>query len=133
MQVMHDGCEVTRYEKLELIAKSDFALAHLRVCWQAAEENPYNCGKCEKCLRTMTGLYLHGALSRCRTFTTPLAPRAYRKVRIKTGGQVAFTEENLHELAQRDGKFDKALFRAMRWAVRRGQVRRALKALRGKG
>jgi hypothetical protein len=80
----------------------------------------------------MTGLYLHGALSRCRTFTAALTPRAYRKVRIKTGGQVAFTEENLRALAGREGRFDKALHRALRWAIRRGQLRRALKTLTGR-
>jgi hypothetical protein len=131
MEVVHDGCEVNRHEKLARIAHSDLALAHLRVCWESGEENEYNCGRCEKCLRTMTGLYLHGVLSRCRTFTTPLTPRAFRKIRIKSSGQVAFTEENLRELARRKGTFDKALYRAMRWAIRRGQIRRALKALAG--
>jgi hypothetical protein len=132
MEVVHDGCEVNRYEKLARIAESDIALAHLRVCWESSEENEYNCGKCEKCLRTMTGLHLHGALSRCRTFTSPLTPGAFRKVRIRTSGQVAFTEENLRELAKREGACDRALHRALRWAVRRGQIRLALKALAGR-
>lgn len=132
MDVVHDGCEANRFEKLARIASSDVALAHLRVCWESSEENDYNCGRCEKCLRTMTGLYLHGALARCRTFTTPLTPRAYGNIRIKSSGQVAFTEENLRELAQRDSAYDRALYRALRWAVRRGQIRRALRGLVGK-
>jgi hypothetical protein len=129
LQVVHDGCEFTRYEKVARIARADLALAHLRVCWDTGQGSDFNCGQCEKCLRTMTSLYLNGALGRCRTFSTPLMPRALGSIRIKTEGQMAFTQENLRELALRPGRQDRALYRALRWAARRGQIRSAMRAL----
>lgn len=132
LQTIHDGCEFTRYEKVAHIAKADLALAHLRVCWDTSDGSDANCGKCEKCLRTMTSLYLNGALDRCRTFSRPLTPRAFGSIRLKTEGQLAFTRENLSELALRQGSHDRALYRALRWAVRRGRIRRAVRVLAGK-
>lgn len=129
LQMKHDGCEFSRYEKVARIAEADLALAHLRVCWDSRKGSNFNCGQCEKCLRTMMSLHLNGALGRCRTFPTPLTPRAIGGIRIKTEGQMAFTQENLRELALRQGSHDRALYRALRWAVRRGRVRRAVRAL----
>ena len=39
---------------------------------------PRNCGRCPKCLRTMTALDLVGALERCPTFDAPLTAEAVR-------------------------------------------------------
>ena len=52
--------EVSRLEKTEYI--SDFAVTHkyLNVCWY----HLYNCNKCDKCRRTMLGLYALGKLDR---------------------------------------------------------------------
>lgn len=52
------GSEVTRLEKTAYI--SDFAITYkyLNVCWF----NLYNCSKCDKCKRTMLGLYALGKL-----------------------------------------------------------------------
>lgn len=55
--LVHDGCEASRSDKLSAIAKLPGALDILRVCWQDAG---YNCGCCEKCLRTMVALRLLG-------------------------------------------------------------------------
>ena len=54
------GSEVTRLEKTAYI--SDFAVTHkyLNVCWY----HLYNCNKCDKCRRTMLGLYALGKLDR---------------------------------------------------------------------
>ena len=57
----HDGFELTRQDKLEVIA--DFVREHrpdlqLRAC--ARDEMGGNCSRCEKCLRTITGLLLAG-------------------------------------------------------------------------
>ncbi len=65
-RVAHDGARYSRLEKTELVARSPAALAHLRVCWQSWSD--HNCGKCEKCLRTMIALDLCGALSHAATF-----------------------------------------------------------------
>ena len=65
IRLIHDGA-VTRGEKLTFIKDSAVALDNLRVCFQVGHDR-VNCGECEKCLRTMVGLYLEGALERCTT------------------------------------------------------------------
>jgi hypothetical protein len=63
---IHDGAAFDRVEKTERVVKSDLALGALRVCWKS--KGHQNCGKCEKCLRTMLTLELFQALGRCSTF-----------------------------------------------------------------
>jgi hypothetical protein len=67
----HDCLELTRTEKLGLLAGNKTACDHLRVCWENQKEC-YNCCRCEKCLRTMVILEVHGALDGCRAFPLPL-------------------------------------------------------------
>ncbi len=52
-EIVHDGAEADRNDKLRFVSKDPDYLKILRVCWQ---DQGYNCGKCEKCLRTMTSL-----------------------------------------------------------------------------
>lgn len=64
----HDGFESNRVNKvLRFVGQSPLALEHLRVCFMNVK-NTYNCGKCEKCLRTMMNLYAVGRLSEAKTF-----------------------------------------------------------------
>jgi len=63
---VQDGCEATRLDKTRFIARFPIVLDTLRVCFMNPNTE-YNCGRCEKCLRTMIGLHIAGALSRCRT------------------------------------------------------------------
>lgn len=68
----HDGSEVTRLEKVVLqVSKSPTALRHLRVCYKNID-GVYNCGHCDKCLRTMVNLYIAGALDKAKTFPNEL-------------------------------------------------------------
>ena len=56
----HDGSEANRYDKIERIAAWDrVALDELRVCLKVAGA-PENCGRCTKCVRTITMLALAG-------------------------------------------------------------------------
>jgi hypothetical protein len=67
LEFVHAGAEANRGDKIAVIASSPLALRVLRVCW----ENPggaYNCGRCEKCLRTMVLLDLHGVLDQTGQF-----------------------------------------------------------------
>ena len=54
-QIEHHGAGASRVEKTALLALHPAALQILRVCWQ---DQSYNCGVCEKCLRTMVALKL---------------------------------------------------------------------------
>lgn len=61
MRIHHVGCESRRHEKLLEVARDDFLLQRIRVCWQ---DQGLNCGKCEKCLRFRMALTLAGLRSR---------------------------------------------------------------------
>ena len=96
---LHDGSEVTRLDKVRLqIAKSPTALRYLRVCYKN-KEGTYNCGVCDKCLRTMVNLYIAGALDKSKTFPHNLDIKliaATPTIRGKDGG--IFHTENLQAL-----------------------------------
>lgn len=57
---LHDGSESNRFGKIERIAQWDrAALDELRVCLKVSGA-PENCGRCPKCVRTITMLALAG-------------------------------------------------------------------------
>ena len=58
LRIYSDGGEMTRLEKTELIADYSIAQKRLHVCLT----RPYNCGKCDKCLRTLLTLDCIGKL-----------------------------------------------------------------------
>ena len=60
------GTEFNRFEKTREIAKSAVALQQLHVCWREGSEK--NCGRCEKCYRTLLALELLGARERAISF-----------------------------------------------------------------
>jgi hypothetical protein len=71
LEVLHDGAGLTRVEKLEQLADSEVARRTLRVCWRNPEDT-YNCGRCEKCVRTMVTLEVLGVRERFETFPAAL-------------------------------------------------------------
>lgn len=94
VQFTHDGCDLTRVEKIQAIKDSEAALSHLRVCWERVE-GAYNCGVCEKCLRTMTSLYAVGALDKCKTFPHEIDLKKINRIWLKTESVRGFANENL--------------------------------------
>lgn len=66
MRIIHDGAAFSRFQKTELVSTSSPALSALRVCWRSQSDE--NCGKCEKCIRTMIALELCGVLEKSPTF-----------------------------------------------------------------
>lgn len=105
IEVIHDGCEAGRTEKIKLIANSSMALQHLRVCWKKTE-GAYNCGVCEKCLRTMTTLYGLGKLSTASTFPNVLSARAIHGLLIDSESARTFALENVRFLDKMGFKND---------------------------
>ncbi len=93
VEIIHDGAEARRVEKVRKIAECESALANLRVCF---DDMNVNCGKCPKCLRTMISLKLLGVLvsSFCNS-----SLKTIRKMSVKTSfGPIFFNE--IIELAQ---------------------------------
>ena len=66
----HENVALSRLDKTKLVGGWDVALKHLRVCneKESYSQGNYNCGKCEKCVRTMTTLLSLGILDKTSTF-----------------------------------------------------------------
>jgi len=120
-EIVHDGSEATRVEKAAAIASDDTAVRYLRVCWEN-RGGAYNCGQCEKCLRTMACLRTVGVLQRCPAFERPLDLEALAAVEVKEIYR-AHLERNL-EVLERSGA-DPELARALRDCLSRRQHRGA--------
>jgi hypothetical protein len=110
----HDGCEADRIEKIARIAESDIALQTLRVCFNN-RDGSYNCGQCEKCLRTMAALQAVGALERCTAFSRELDREAVSRIKISNFRVLPFFEENLRTLENRG--HDPELAEALRTCI----------------
>jgi len=73
--LVHDGADHTRLEKVARIAREPELLADLKVCWRA--DSVSNCGRCYKCLLTMTALAAAGVPT-AGTFEETLSREAIR-------------------------------------------------------
>jgi len=64
-QIVHDGAAFSRIQKIREIACWREALDSLMVCWEGSQADR-NCGRCEKCIRTILGFRVMGiALPAC--------------------------------------------------------------------
>jgi hypothetical protein len=123
VQIVHDGREARRVDKLRAIAPYAEALANLRVC---ENDINVNCGRCGKCLRTMVALRFLGAEGPF----PPLPPLAsVVKAALRDDNELIFTKENL-ALASLDGDPQTAALRnALTRGLRRAELRRAVRDL----
>lgn len=124
LQVMHDGCEAGRVDKIRMLAASPLALRHLRVCWERVA-GEYNCGRCEKCLRTMTSLQALGVLAQCATFPPQVDERLVRALVIYDPSLATFAQDNLR-LLEECGMGSSTLAAAWRHALERAPWRNRL-------
>lgn len=93
LTTVHDGAGSTRVGKTRRIAEYPAAKKHLRVCWQ--NTGKYNCGVCDKCVRTMVALSLSGALPQFQTFESEVSLAAIRNLKISGQNSLSFVQENL--------------------------------------
>jgi hypothetical protein len=119
LEFIHDGCEATRVQKVALISKYDIAMNSLRVCW-TNPDSIYNCGKCEKCIRTMINLKINNALSRCTTFNEKLDIKQIKKLVAHDVGTRAFIKENLDVLEK--NQTDKELTNALKYVLNKPET-----------
>jgi hypothetical protein len=96
----HHGTDRTRPQKVQAISEHDAAMDHLRVCWRNPD-GAFNCGRCEKCLRTMVNLRIAGVLERCRTLPSTLD---FGAIGAGSGGKLSkiYVRENLAALLASD-------------------------------
>lgn len=78
----HDGLECHRFQKLQALLQFPQLLRRLRVCATSELTDAYNCGRCEKCIRTMLYMYLLGNLEQCETLPTTIELDSIRALRI---------------------------------------------------
>jgi hypothetical protein len=125
--IEHHGESATRPEKVALISKNDAAMANLRICW----ENPggaFNCGACEKCMRTMVSLRIFGALDRCNTLPDSIDLRLLRSFRLGHGAGI-FARQNLDAI-RKSAIQDRELRRTLNqvvWISRFWETARAIR------
>jgi len=82
LAIRHDGASRTRFEKLAVVAAWPEALRRLAPCnRRPPHRDRINCGACEKCLRTATGLLALGRLAGAETFReSDVSPEALRTI-----------------------------------------------------
>ena len=70
LRIRHDGIVLSRLDKTRIVAASEAALQNLRVCNNYKRYDPglLNCGRCEKCLRTMLTLKILGVFDKTGVF-----------------------------------------------------------------
>jgi len=121
-EIVYDGAEATRAQKImNCLCHSDLALRSLRVC--LSPDDHYNCGKCEKCIRTMIPLYVAGCLGQSPAFPTPLTADGVAGHIYRTAWKIQFVEENITLLKNKNDQssFDRRLIWAMETAIKRSR------------
>jgi hypothetical protein len=70
LRIRHEGIALSRLEKTRLVSTWNLALQHIRVCndTQRYRQGRLNCGRCEKCIRTMLALKALGVLNQTAVF-----------------------------------------------------------------
>lgn len=117
-EIVYDGGEARRIDKVREIARRPELLASLRVC--ANDARGQNCGVCEKCIRTMTELRLVRASSPA---FPALDPKQLRSLKISFDNLVYYIEAC--EVAQQTG--DREVYARLHRALRRFEMRQLAK------
>ena len=129
VQIVRQGGDVTRLQKLGRIGRHPVVRRCLRVCWEN-RDGRYNCSTCSKCLRSMAGLRAHGLLDEVETFELPLDLRALSRVKLPR--QWPHLAEGMREtlsLVEQRGS-DPHLARALRYCLEERYYRSPLYRLR---
>jgi hypothetical protein len=135
VRVHHTQPQLSRLEKLGLIAEWEPAYDTLQVCTGRSARkisNPEtaNCGKCEKCVRTMLGLLIWKALPRFTTFPhDDVTTDMIDAIKVK-GPYCYLTMPDLHAGLESIGRSD--LVRAIQAQVNEGRWARTRRLRRVK-
>jgi hypothetical protein len=117
LRIVSDGASHDRIEKIQQLLGWPEALANVRVCWEGPGEEP-NCGRCEKCLRTMFAfLALGDPVPPC--FAREPDPKDLRRMRPLTELQVRYIEGVLE--AARANNVDESWVGELERCVRRNR------------
>jgi len=87
LRVVHDGAGYSRTEKVGELAKFPTATKTLKSCWEG-KETFKNCGRCEKCIRTLLNFKAVG-VSDPGCFDAPLDNALIKSIHISNDAQFA--------------------------------------------
>jgi hypothetical protein len=128
--IVYDAIAYLRTEKIESIVDCAPAMRALHVCYES--ESDENCGRCNKCRRTMLVLDLCGALARCDAF--PRKTIDLRDVEhFDCSHPFDFRElQDIRKLALSKGRVDaaRAIDRSFARTRRRTRLRAGVAAIR---
>jgi hypothetical protein len=125
IKVLHEQAHLGRLEKTRIVASRADLQAHVNVC-NRSDGGDRNCGRCEKCLRTMLALEALGSLGDTAAFeTSTLRPENLAGIRINDRGLEGEYEE-LVEPLEAVGRHDLAV--VIRKIVRASRLRRRIPA-----
>jgi hypothetical protein len=88
-----DGGDMTRLEKVAIVARWKEARDNVRVCWQGNTPGK-NCGKCEKCIRTQLELLALGD-TELNAFEYKIMPGDVTSIQIRNNFQLSYLTETL--------------------------------------
>lgn len=132
LKIRHNDSTYTRSAKLKVVGQWDVALRNLGICvhpYSAMKTSPrvLNCGKCEKCLRTMVDLLVLGLLETCTVFPyKQVTKNMLNKLVIGTDGLELHWRGALRSLKSQ-GRRD--LLRPIRKALFKYRIKRTIKRL----
>ena len=101
LRILHDGITRSRYDRTNLIAKWDVGRNNLRVCNQSEfyTADTLNCGKCEKCIRTMLAFLAIGVLDKMTAFPVrEISPETVAEIRWISANARPFYREMIQPL-----------------------------------
>jgi hypothetical protein len=87
LRIVHDGAGYSRTQKVEELAKFPTAAKSLKACWEG-KETFKNCGRCEKCIRTLLNFKAVG-VSNPACFDVPLDNALIKSIHIRNDAQFA--------------------------------------------
>jgi len=83
-EILHEGFDLNREERIAAIARWTEALPHLTVCVQGPlPDGAKNCGRCEKCIRTMLALWIAGRLRPPAPFPHDVDPEIVASLSVR--------------------------------------------------
>lgn len=86
-----DGAELGRLDKVRILVESGDDLSGIRVCWEG-ELTGRNCGKCEKCVRTMLEM-LACNVGDFNAFDSGLTSASIKSIRPRNAVQLSYLQE----------------------------------------
>ncbi|MBN2138258.1 MAG: hypothetical protein JW720_10655 [Sedimentisphaerales bacterium] len=135
-RILHDGVRFSRFDKVRVLADWDVGIRNLRVCTQRPAGS-LNCGRCEKCVRTLLELAALNMLDKATCFDeSDLTSEDVDRIVLDSDYQAACYEE-LVEPLEKCGRGDLAgtvrkllaRWRRKKW-LRKGWKYQVLRSLR---